>query len=458
VTRPLRVLILSYYAPPCGGPGVQRVENLLRYAPPGVEAVVLAAALRDYEALSPLRMPVDPTRSAPEEAIHRVPAGLPDRLFRALARCRLYGAVRWLYLPDVARSWGRRVVEVAARLHRETPFDAIFSTAPPFSVALAGRDCARRLRLPWVSDLQDLWTGYLLGAWPTPLHYRRELALERTVVAEATVTVMVTPGSRRKLLERHPSLSPDRVACVTYGYCAEDFPPAPAPAAPGKLVVVHTGVFFSAFESTAWRRLLYGRSYRPRRVDASTHSPALLVRAMEQVADPRVEFRHIGPMDSETQRLFRTSSVRNRIHALGYRPHAEALAELRRADAAYLCLAADLDGRANELVPQKTYEYLGSRRPVLAPIPDGDARSFLTEAGVGLCTSPYDAECFTRTLRALRDSKFSGRPLVTPREEVIRRFEWSALITRLWALIEQAAGAAQPGRDRQGADSLALRH
>jgi glycosyltransferase involved in cell wall biosynthesis len=413
---------------------------LLRHLPSGVDATILTAAVEDYKAYSPLGMPIDESRFQGPQGVHRIGSSLPEGLFRMLVRCRLVGAARWMFVPDMAGKWRRRVVESAIRLHRRNPFDVIFSTAPPFSAALAGRDCTRRLGLPWVSDLRDLWTGYLLGAWPTRLHFRREQALERSVLREAAITIMVTPGSREWMLRHHLFVSPERITSVTNGYLASEFPPASLPV-PGKLLVVHTGSLFEARGSGGrLRRLARGRSFCPRQVDTATHSLVPLLAAMERLGDPRVELRHVGPPpDGGSQARLANSPVRSQVQLLGYRPHSETLAELVRADAAYLGLATVRDEPRNELVPQKTYEYLGARCPVLAPIQDGDARDFLDQAGTGLCTPPYDEAGLAEALRALVRAKIQGRPAVSPREDFIRRFEWSQLADRLLGILDQAA-------------------
>ena len=106
-----------------------------------------------------------------------------------------------------------------------------------------------------------------------------------------------------------------------------------------------------------------GRAFQPRQVDRRAHSPEVLIRAMELLGDPRVEFRHLGPMDSENQRLFQSSRVQNLIKAVGYLEHRATLAELSSADAAYLCLATCLGEERNEL-PQ-WFDGLRGLRPTL---------------------------------------------------------------------------------------------
>ncbi len=443
MSRRLRLLVLSYYYPPAGGPAVQRVEKLVRYLPEEVDATVIAATVADYQAPSPLGMPLDASRFHTERSVRRVPAGCPYRLWQLLPKLRLFGAIRWCYVPDVARRWARAAGRLAEDLHRAEPFDVIFSTAPPFSVALAGRDCAQRLRIPWVCDLRDLWTGYLRGAWPSRWHHRYELALEKSVLAQATTTVMVTPGSREWMLRAHSFLSSDRIESVTNGYDASDFS-NDARTTEDRFVIVYTGVFCGPEQpGGGFRRFVQGRSFRFRRVDLDTDSPIVLIRAMELLNDPRVEFRHLGPAGGEILHLFETSSVRSQIKVSGYHDHSNALAELMRSDAAYLCLTTIVGEPRNEQVPQKTFEYLGSRKPVLAPVQDGDAKALLMQAGTGLWTPPNDASALASVIKTLVEAKFAGKPLVFPRENFIRCYEWSRLAGRLFEIIDRAASRPQ---------------
>jgi glycosyltransferase involved in cell wall biosynthesis len=445
MNRPLRVLFLSYYCPPAGGPGVHRMEMLLRHCPADVRFTVISATVADYTSLSPLSTSLDTSRHVPDSVVHRVSSGLPHSVFHALAKARLYGAVRWLYIPDVGRKWGRAACALAARLHRDEPFDLVLSTAPPFSVAVAGRACARSLSLPWVSDLRDVWSRCILSAWPSAIHWRYEAALEWKVLRDASTTVMVTPGSRSLILRQHPALDPERIACVTNGYSPSDF--TPAPQSTEKFVIAHTGVFNGNPSPDGRLRLfVQGRSFHPRELDRTSHSPALLLRAMEILRDPCIEFRQIGPTGGEIANSFQRSAVAGQLRVLGIRDRREALDELMRSDAAFLCLTSIKDEARNELVPLKTYEYLGARKPVFAPIQEGDARDFLTQAGTGICTPPGDAPALAEALKSLIRAKCAGSPAVVPQEHFLRKFEWAGLAEQMAGILDRAATSAKAPR------------
>src|SRR6476469_1031796 len=74
----------------------------------------------------------------------------------------------------------------------------------------------------------------------------------------------------------------------------------------------------------------------------------------------------------------------------GFRPHAEALAAMRAADA-LLLLVPRAGGRGLSVVSGKVYEYLAAERPIIALVPpEGDAASLLRETGSAWIADPDD--------------------------------------------------------------------
>jgi hypothetical protein len=74
----------------------------------------------------------------------------------------------------------------------------------------------------------------------------------------------------------------------------------------------------------------------------------------------------------------------------GFRPHAEALAAMRAADA-LLLLVPRAGGRGLSVVSGKVYEYLAAERPIVALVPpEGDAAALLRETGSAWIADPDD--------------------------------------------------------------------
>ena len=127
-------------------------------------------------------------------------------------------------------------------------------------------------------------------------------------------------------------------------------------------------------------------------------------------------------------------------------PHAGTLELMRTADLLFLPMHDLPPGRRAGLIPHKTYEYLAAGRPILAAVPDGDARDLLAASGAALVCRPADTEAMTRHLEAEIDRWRSGGAPRTPRPEVVERCGCGRLVADLAALYETLATA--PARRR----------
>ena len=78
------------------------------------------------------------------------------------------------------------------------------------------------------------------------------------------------------------------------------------------------------------------------------------------------------------------------VRIRGYLNHLESIALIRSADLLFLPLQNLPAGQRAGNVPGKTYEYLAADRPILAALPDGDARDLVTAAGAAYVVDPDD--------------------------------------------------------------------
>jgi glycosyltransferase involved in cell wall biosynthesis len=85
----------------------------------------------------------------------------------------------------------------------------------------------------------------------------------------------------------------------------------------------------------------------------------------------------------------------------GFEPHDRSLRRVRSADLLFLPMHNLPPGRRATIVPGKTYEYMASGRPILAAVPDGDARDFLQQCGTAHLCRPDDVEGMLRILRGV---------------------------------------------------------
>ena len=90
------------------------------------------------------------------------------------------------------------------------------------------------------------------------------------------------------------------------------------------------------------------------------------------------------------------------------------------------------------IVPGKTYEYLASGTPILAAVPDGDARDILEQAGNSTLVRPDDVAGMSAAIRTELERRRAGVPSRPPDPAVVERFEYRRLAADLAAAFDAA--------------------
>jgi glycosyltransferase involved in cell wall biosynthesis len=453
-----RVLFLAYHFPPVGGGGVQRSVKFVRYLPElGYEPVVVTGAGPSDDRWTP----EDETLAAEIPSgieIHRVPGPVPPPSAGWRRR-----AERLLDAPaPFSRWWVEGAVELGRRLGAKV--DLVYGGLVPYETAEAAAALASSLGKPWVADLQDPWALDEMWIYPTGIHRRRDLVRMRRLLGSAAAVVMNTPEAARRLVRAFPELGRAKVLSIPNGFDAADFAGPPPRRADGAFRIVHAGTLHSELggrhRRTRWLRRLLGGAPVPT-VDIFTRSHAYLLEAIAGLLEEEPALRstlqvHLaGVLSAEDRRLAARSPV---TRLLGYLPHTETLALLRSADLLFLPMQGLPPGTRAGLVPGKTYEYLASGRPILAAVPDGDARDLLAEAGTARLCRPADTAAMARIVREEIARRCSGTPAARPDPKVLARYERRRLVAELaivFASVLEGSGASpadtEPGESARDA-------
>ena len=213
-----KVLIIAYYWPPAGGPGVQRWLKFTKYLPAeGWKPTLLVPYGAAYPVLDPsleeevghgtevLRVPIFEPYEAALSLVQRKGA---ERLGSGNKKSGpIDTLVRWtrgnLLLPDPRVLWRKPASKAAIHCIQKAEqngkgFDVVITTGPPHSVHLIGLDIKRSTGLPWVADFRDPWRemDYLEDFLPTHRTRRRHLKMEGEVVKNCDVALMTSKGIR----------------------------------------------------------------------------------------------------------------------------------------------------------------------------------------------------------------------------------------------------------------------
>ena len=117
--------------------------------------------------------------------------------------------------------------------------------------------------------------------------------------------------------------------------------------------------------------------------------------------------------------------------------HRAAVAAMVDADILFLPMQDVPAGYRARIVPSKAYEYLAAGPPILAAVPEGDARDLIAEFDAGVVVFPTDATAIAEAivgLAAWSTSGIASRP-------GLERFERRELSRRLAGLLEEIVRA-----------------
>ncbi len=418
--RLLRALVIAYHFPPIGYSGTQRTVKFVRYLPDfGVEPTVLTGPA----SAGANGIPFDETLAGELPGDLRVVRALgPEPPPRGGWRGR---AERWLSLE---RPWSRWWVEaaVAAGGAAAVDCDVLFATMSPFESAEVAHRLSRQTGKPWVADLRDPWALDEMFVYLSAYQRRRACRAMGRSLQSAAAIVMNTPEAAKQLERAFPGLSDRPIVAIPNGYDAADFAAAADPPQAGRFLIAHTGHMHSdegrARLRMQVRRLLGGAIGG---VDFLPRSHVYLLEAVRRVlarrpdlAD-RLEVHLAGSLSDADRASIDLDLVR--VH--GYLPHARSVALIRSADLLFLPMHGLRPGVRARIVPGKTYEYLATGRPILAGVPDGDARELLEAAGTGILCRPDDVDAMVDAILEQVDRSDAGLPAPPLDREVVDRYE-----------------------------------
>ncbi len=430
-----KVLVITYYFPPSGGPGVQRVLKFVKYLPQfGWEPVVLTVSNGDFPARDESLL----AEISPRVHVYRTTILEPYRLYRRLTGKaadaptdvenipkgaghrsmaeRLAAFIRaTFFIPDARVGWLLTAVPAARRIIRDEKIDAIYSSSPPYTTALIAGLASWWTRTPWIAGFRDPWVGFISSPerWWLPRAIDR--ALERSVYRKADRLEAAWEGILTDFRQKYPAISSDHCVHLPNGFDAEDYP-AIAKRKNERFTVVYTGS-------------MYGR-----------RNPETFLTAVEElVAEGKVplskiRLKFLGRFGGEVQAMFAKTAVRDAVEVIGYRPHSESIREILQADA--LLLVVDESKESGGIVPGKVFEYIGARRPIIALAPEGAIAGIIRETGSGFVAANHDLPAIKRAFVDCFEKSLYHDDALQPHEEAVRKYERKDITRRLAGLLD----------------------
>lgn len=384
-----RCLIVTYYFPPTGGGGVQRITKLIKYArQAGWRITVITAEEADSA------LPSDESLSREVDAhveVLRLPAPIAaatNSLLRRLSERVLSGyGKRWisalLYIPDVRKTWIPRAEKAVKQKLSERKYDCILISSPPYSLAMLAGRLQKQLNIPVILDMRDPWTTNPYKIYPTPYHLHRERQLEKNTIKAIQFGV-----SAYRTLVNHYQKNVDNFSSqfwriIPNGYDEDDFKDISLGTKDDKqFSIAFSGTFYSHINNP---KFLFAAISQLKKDDSDRKRP--------------VHFYHIGHSALNLEKLAARYGISDRVHRTGYLKHRECLKQLSDMDA--LCFILDDRHRySGHTIGGKVYEYLRLKKPVLALVPaNGEAAELIRKTDAGAVLPTHDVKQIAETLQ-----------------------------------------------------------
>lgn len=358
----------------------------------------------------------------PDTVVRRLPT-MPSGSVGARRRLE-----RWTPLRSAfERWWVEGLVETGRDAGRGV--DVVYASMSPFETAEAAAQLSRALGVPWVADLRDPWALDEMTIFPTVAHRLAEKRRMRRALSSAAAIVMNTREAARAVVEAFPELSTRLAEPIPNGYDAADFAGPTAARASSLFRIVHTGYLHTEHglrhrEASPLRRALEGTTPG---VDFLTRSHVYLLEGLAALLARRPELQSrmevvlAGVLSPADENVVQQFAHRELVRTPGYVPHRATVELIRTADLLFLPMHDLPAGGRARIVPGKTYEYLASGRPILAAVPDGDARDLLGAFDQVTLCRPADASAIAAAIEAAllagRDDNASAVPAGAERFE-----------------------------------------
>ncbi len=359
-----KVLIISYYFPPMGMGGVQRTlkfaKYLLKY---NWQPIVLTINPKKYFAIDEYLL---------EEAINsgviiertgkgklnlsKIVTRVPKERFRKI-RSRVS---QLFFVPDSKIFWKKKALKKIDEIWgKYKGFDLVFATAPPYTDFLIGQEVKRKYHIPLVIDYRDAWVDSpVLNFYPTPIHRKSNEKLERKVLKDANVVITTNRRVKEMIIRRYEDTKYNDVKIYSHGFDNEDFEIALTKKLPltNKMRVTYSGSFY-------------------------TRNPKFYFKAIRKFFDinpkakNRVEFLFLGIFTKELMHYAKHLNILESLNLPGYVNHFECVKYLLASDVLFLLISRGENEDA--AMPGKVGEYIGSRKNIIACIPEGVTKKLL---------------------------------------------------------------------------------
>lgn len=373
-----KVLIITYYWPPAGGPGVQRWLKFVKYLPEfAIDPIVFIPenptypikdeqlqneVSSDLEIIKfPINEPYKFAKMFSKDKTQQMSAGLITNHKKQTFLEKILLWVRGnVFIPDARIGWVNPSINYLKSYIETHQIDTVITTGPPHSVHLIGLGLKKMLAIRWIADFRDPWTsiGYHKELKLSAKAAEQHKFLEKRVLTQADEIIVTSPTTKKEFEQ----ITNQPIQVITNGYDVEYVEKRPLDI---KFSLAHIGSLLSERNPRVlWKALRE------------------LVKEDEQFAKD-FELKLVGKVSSDVIDAIEEFKLTPYLNNMGYVSHKEALIQQRTSQ---VLLLIEIDSYLTKgIIPGKLYEYMAAERPILGIGPeDADFAYILKSTNAGV--------------------------------------------------------------------------
>ena len=372
-----KALIITYYWPPAGGPGVQRWLKFVKYLPDyNIQPIVYCPKNPSYpiidESLTkelpkdivilkqPIKEPYKLARLFSKKAASTISSGVIPKEKKQSVIEKVMLFVRGnFFIPDARKNWVKPSVDFLTDYIQKENIETIITTGPPHSLHLIGLQLKQKLDVRWIADFRDPWTtiGYHKKLKLTKASQLKHQDLELKVLNSADQLIVTSENTKREFEFK----TNQPIAVITNGY---DTTISERPKKDSKFTIAHIGSLLSE------------------------RNPKHLWEALSELINENEAFKTdfelklIGVVSDDVLQEIYSHNLKDYTNVVGYVSHDDAIKAQMQSQVLLLIEIDSEDTKA--IIPGKLFEYMISNTPILAIGPkDSDVERIIKSTNTG---------------------------------------------------------------------------
>ncbi len=365
------VLIISYYWPPAGGPGVQRTLKFVKYLKDyGWTPIILTVEKGEFSSIDnsleseiPNDCIIYKTKTTEYYNMYRKFTGkksaeeIPTDLNRKSFKEKISNFIRLnLLIPDARIGWIKHILKIGNEIIKQHQPQLIFCSSPPHSTQIGAMKLAKKNDLKLISDFRDPWLEvvYYQNQKRTFLTKVRDAKLEKSVMDFAHTIITISPTIKDLLATKTKT----PVKIIYNGFDKTDF----------------VGIKVS---QKKYFQIAYMGVMNDDRI------PFALLKILKKINNHALlRLKIIGKVCPKFVSIIKSYGIEDMIEFVSYLPHKEAIAQIVNSQISLLVID-DVPNNSG-FMTGKIFDYFGCMRPILAFGPlNGDANKLLIKTKSG---------------------------------------------------------------------------